>query len=388
MTKVCVFCEKWGSGGIESFLLSVMEHLDRSRTELILVTAKIESPLYLPRLRELGVGVTELSGDVRALRQNHRKFRALLAELRFDAVHINTYHALSWLYARDAQKAGVPVIIAHSHNTRLRPGPGRGAKTLLHRACRGAFARCATDLWACSRAAAEFMFPAETVRSGRVRFVPNGIDLRRFAPDSPAGEALRRECAPAGETVFCHVGRLCPQKNQSFLLDVFSEICKRENDAVLLLAGDGEDESALRQKAETLGIAGQVRFLGAEKAVERVYQASDVFLFPSRFEGLGIALLEAQAAGLPAVCSDQVPPEACVTDRVFRLPLEAGPAAWAERALACRDLLRRSGAAELAARGFSAEAVAAGIQRAYSGQSLPGGDFSPFDRTEVRSWDI
>ena len=154
------------------------------------------------------------------------------------------------------------------------------------------------------------------------------------------------------------------------MLDVFGVMVGKRPDSRLLLVGEGEDEAALRQKAEALGITGQVIFYGPSEQVETLLWAMDAFVFPSLFEGLGIAGIEAQAAGLPVVCSDRVPAEARVLERVHVMPLEAGIEAWADAALALEKTPRTGEEAEqVRAAGFDIAAVASQIETFYRGES-------------------
>ena len=146
--------------------------------------------------------------------------------------------------------------------------------------------------------------------------------MDRFQFDSAVRKNARHELSLDGKYVLGHVGRLCYQKNQEFLLDVFARVVKQRPDTILLLVGEGEDRPILEEKAQRLGVADKVCFYGFCADVSKLYQAMDIFVFPSRFEGLGIAAVEAQAVGLPVVCSMDVPNEARITDHVTALKLE------------------------------------------------------------------
>jgi glycosyltransferase involved in cell wall biosynthesis len=129
------------------------------------------------------------------------------------------------------------------------------------------------------------------------------------------------------------------QKNHSFIVDVFYELCQRENNAWLLLVGDGPLAEEVLAKAEQLKLDERVILAGVRDDVpELMVHAMDVFLFPSRFEGLGLVLLEAQAAGLPCVVADTVPAEARLVDGlIHQVPLTASPSRWADSVLAARE---------------------------------------------------
>lgn len=360
--RVCCFCEQWESGGIESFLNNMLIRMDLSRLEVDIVAARLGESVFTGPLKACGVRFYELSGQPNETVRNHRAFRRLLEERRYDVVHLHVFQGLSLAYARLAKKAGVPVRIAHSHNTDLRQSPARWLKLCLHAWGRRRYAGDCTDLWACSGAAARFLFAER-----EYRFIPNGIETGRFRFDPAVRARVRAELGMEDAFVVGNVGRLSTQKNQMFLLEVFRELLALAPGSRLLLVGEGEALPALKERAERLQIADHVIFYGLSDQVEQLLWAMDVFAFPSLFEGFGIVAIEAQAAGLPVLCSDKVPPEAMVTEQAVQLNLSAGPRAWAEAALNWAAADRGPGAEAVAAAGFDAWTVADSIKNAWMG---------------------
>lgn len=371
MKKVCIYCQTWESGGIEAFLNNVLQHMDLSDIQVDIVADRLKGSIFTDGLKALGVTFRELSGSSRALARNYRRFSKLLDEQRYDVVHLNIFHGVSLYYAHLAKRAGVPVRIAHSHGSALRKSVTRPIKYALHYAARALFTGSATDLWACSGPAAEFLFSKRRLRERPYRFIPNGIDTAKFQFRADAREHIRKELGLCNQFVVGSVGRLCSEKNQGFLLDVFAEIVRKRPDSRLLLVGGGEEEAALRQRAEALGITGQVIFYGLSDQVETLLWAMDVFVFPSLFEGLPVAGIEAQAAGLPVVCSDSIPGQAWVLKRVHVLPLDIGAKAWADAVLALAlEKTPRTGeeAARVRAAGFDIADAAPRIEAFYRGE--------------------
>ena len=338
-------------------------HMDRRGLEIDLVAARLGRSVFAKPLEELGVHFYQLSGSTRKVAENRRLFRRLLEERRYDVVHLNAYQALSLQYLELARLSGVPVRIAHSHNTALRKSLTRPLKLALHRWARKKYAGEATRRWACSAQAARFLFG-----DAEWTFVPNGIDVERFRFDPEGREEARRELGLENKLVIGNVGRLCYQKNQSFALDVFQLLHRQQPESLLLLVGEGEDRKALEEKAKSLGVDDSVIFYGTTDRVERLYWAMDVFAFPSLFEGLGIVAIEAQAAGLPVLCSEHIPEEAPITAWATRRELTAGAKSWAEALLAARSPEDRQTAAEAVIEaGFGVEAVAERVREAWMG---------------------
>ena len=161
----------------------------------------------------------------------------------------------------------------------------------------------------------------------------NAIDSQNFIANANTRKEIRKELGLEDKFVVGHVGRLHPQKNHDFLIDVFAEIKKKKPDAELILVGTGPLEEKVRSKVADMGLTESVQFLGNRKDMNRIYQAMDVFVFPSLFEGLGIVAIEAQAAGVPIVCSEGLPPETDITPIYRKLLLSDGAEEWANAAL-------------------------------------------------------
>lgn len=362
--KVCCFCQTWESGGIEAFLCQIIEHMDLSQMQVDLVVCAMRESIFTRPMQELGVRFHQLSGSTRDVSGNHRRFRELIRREQYDVIHFNLFESLSLSFVRLAREEGVPCRIVHSHNTALRKSKTRWMKMILHRMGRSRYSMDATRLWACSGEAARFLFTPQAMERLPYRFIPNGIELERFACSPQMRSQMREQLHMEDAFVVGHIGRLCQQKNQMFLLEVLAALLEREPKAVLLLVGEGEDRKALEERAQQLGVAEYVIFYGTTPHPEQLMCAMDVFAFPSLFEGLGIVAIEAQANGLPLVCSQHVPQEAFVTPTAEQLTLEAGAKAWATKLLERRDqrgdyldCLRKAG--------FAVEDVAHLVQQTY-----------------------
>lgn len=329
--RICCFCEKWESGGIESFIFNVLTHMDMTGLEVDIVASCIEDSVFTERLEKIGVHFRQLSGNQKNVIRNWKMFKDILSERRYDVVHLNIFQGLSLRYAKLAEQFNVPVRIAHSHNTDLRSSLTKQLKLIIHSASKKLWSKYSTCNWACSEAAALFMFENDSAAGVNYTFIPNGIDTCRFKFSDSRRCEVRKKLGFTDEYVIGNVGRLCEQKNQMFLLDVFGAFHEKNSSSCLILVGEGELLEDLRKKADDMGIADSVYFYGVSEHVEQLLCAMDVFVFPSVFEGLGIVAVEAQASGLPAVCSENVPDEACVTDRFIRLRLTDGADMWAER---------------------------------------------------------
>ena len=184
-----------------------------------------------------------------------------------------------------------------------------------------------------STEAAEYVFGKDCIEKGKAQLLHNGIDLSIYRYSAEDRQNIRKEFnVPENAFVIGHVGRFQAQKNHLFLLEIFSHVCKRTENALLLLVGKGELEENIREKATALGILDRIIFTGVRSDVPALLSAMDVFVFPSLYEGMPNAAIEAQAAGLPCIISDTLTKEANVTGLVTYLPLE-NPEAWGKQAI-------------------------------------------------------
>ena len=324
--RVCYFLDSFESGGIESFLTELILHLPKSINADI-VAKRIGKSIFSERLADCGVRFFELSGKSHS-QKNPRRFARLLQEEKYDAVHLNIFNAFDLRYAKIAKREGVSIRIAHAHGAGLRKSATLHFKMLIHRLSALFLLKYATVTLACSPVAARFVFRKEA--DG---YIKNGIDTGRFAYSEEKRQKIRNRLSLDGKVVIGHVGRLSSEKNQSFLLEITREFRSICSECVLLLAGDGEDRDRLYELSERLGIGKSVIFYGNASEVEELYSAMDIFIFPSLFEGFGIAALEAQCSGLPVICSEGVPSEAIICENALRMPLSDGAKKWAEAAL-------------------------------------------------------
>ena len=314
-------------GGYESLIMNLYRCIDRDAVQFDFVSSF--PGVYESEIESLGGVIHHIPFITQKgpFVYTHALDRVLAERPRYPIVHSHM-DKFSGLVMRQAKKAGIPVRIAHSHNTRNEGG-------LAFQVVKDHYGRMvlpnATHLFACSRAAADWMFgPA----ANRAHILLNGIDPARFTVNEMARASVREEFGLADDClVFGHVGRFTPQKNHDRILDIFSVLHRSAPNSALLLAGTGPLLDQMRQKAARLGLAGCVHFLGSREDIPRLLQGMDGFLFPSLHEGLPVTLIEAQAAGLPVAAASTITSEVCVTPLVKQLTLESSDEIWAKTAL-------------------------------------------------------
>ena len=334
MVKILVFGMTENPGGVESFLMNYYRRMDRSRFQLDFLCNSFEPVAFEDEILAMGGHTFHFTSrrknPVRFHRELSAFFRAHARE--YQAIWVNVNSLANIDYLKYAKKYGIPKRIIHSHNAQNMDTRLRG---LLHERNRGKVGKYATDFWACSRYAAKWFY-AGPGGKGPLRhpavIIRNAIDVEKIQAGIVSRDALRKSLGWEDNYILICVGRLHFQKNQKFAIDTFAELLPRMPDARLLLIGQGEDEEMLRAHAKELELGETVHFAGVVEDVPAWLGAADFFLFPSVFEGLGIAGLEGQAAGLPTLASAHViPGDIQVTDLLKFYPLERGAAKWADR---------------------------------------------------------
>lgn len=321
-------------GGYESLVMNLYRCIDREKLQFDFISSF--PGVYEEEIRALGGKIHRIpfitqKGPFVYTRELDRVLRE---HPEYTIVHSHMDKFSGLVMAR-AKKAGVPVRIAHSHNTQNEGG-------LAFQLVKDHYGRMvlpnATHLFACSEAAAQWMFGSKACDA---HILKNGVDPEKFSQTLSQRSAARAELELREDAlVFGHVGRFTEQKNHRYLLDIFAAIHAMQPGAVLLLIGTGPLLEEMQKKAADLGLGDAVRFLGAREDIPRLLAAMDGFLFPSLHEGLPVTLVEAQASGLPVVASKAITPEVCVTDLVKQLDLADSPEVWAKAAVSFAGSVR------------------------------------------------
>ena len=290
-------------GGAETLIMNLYRNLDRSKVQFDFLTCK--EGVFDEEIVELGGKVHRIPYITDVGHMGYMKALDIffISHQEYKIVHSHM-DKMSGFVLRSAKKAGVPIRIAHSHNT----SSEGGVAAKMYKWYAGKFiSPNATHLLACSEVAAKWLFADKATVA---KIVQNGIECDRFAFSPEMRKQVREELQLHEDTfVVGHVGRFAHQKNHSFLIDVFAQFITFKPNAILLLAGDGPLRLHIEKKVAELNLERSVRFLGIRSDINRMLQAFDVFVFPSLHEGLPVTLIEAQGAGLPCMISDVITQE-------------------------------------------------------------------------------
>ncbi len=316
---------KMVNGGVDAVIMNYYRNIDRSKVQFDFIVDSDSKFIPRDEIESLG-GRIYIVPPYQKLGKYIPALIKLFKQNKYQIVHSNI-NTLSVFPLFAAKKAGVPIRIAHSHSTAAK---GETKKNILKYILRPFSKVFATHYVACSEYAGEWLFGKKAMESGKVTIFNNAIDLNKFKFDENVRNEVRKELGIEDKFVIGHVGRLCFQKNQEFLIDIFEEVHRRDPNSVLLLIGDGEDREKIENRIKDIH---GVFLLGNRNDVDRMYQAMDVFIFPSKYEGLGNVVVEAQVCGVPVIVSDNVPEVVRISDGVVFLSLSADIKIWAEKAL-------------------------------------------------------
>lgn len=355
------------AAGIESFIMNVYRHIDREKVQFDFMVMRDEEEFYDQEIKALG-GVKH---TIQAHAKNIfvkviKESRALYQFLKkhpYDIVQVHYTTPLRAFYLLAAKKAGVKVRIYHSHSAEV---SGKHlTKRIVYQCLRNKIKKWATDYFACSKVAAEWMFPKSLLDSGAAKVIYNGINIERFRYNEASRAEIRRAYGLDNRFVMIHTGRFLEQKNHAFILKVFEEVKKQCADAKLLLLGTGDLFEEIKKKAEDARLTEDVIFMGVRSDVERYLSAADCYIMPSLYEGLPVAAVEAECAGLPCVFSTNITQEAALTDRVTFLDLDQPIGDWSEAVLKCRHMPKTDCSSDIRAHGYDIQSVADELQRFY-----------------------
>lgn len=234
-----------------------------------------------------------------------------------DVIHIHGNSGTMVIETLLARLYGVPKILVHCHNTRCN-------HPVINRFLTPIMKLLATDLLACSAASGSWLY-----HNSKHLVLNNAIDLQRFAYNETIRQEVREEFGIGNEFVVGHIGAFYEAKNQPYLVEVFFEFHRQHPNSKLMLVSDGPDFDAVVEQVNQLQLQDAVIFTGRRADADRLYQAMDVFVMPSRWEGLPLVLLEAQASGLPVIASDRITRDVQCTPNVWFMSIEESPSVWA-----------------------------------------------------------
>lgn len=311
-------------GGSQALVMNLYRNIDRQRIQFDFVLDHPERDDYVAEVKALGGRIFTMPsfhGNVPEIRRAWDEFFTQYPEYRVLHSHVRSYASI---YLPIAEKHGVKTII-HSHST----SNGSGLSSLVKAALQYPLRYQADVLMSCTREAGIWLYGKKACQGDRFFLLPNAVDVNKFRYHESTRREYRQSMGLDGKLVIGHVGRFHEAKNHDFLLESVAALQAFRPDAVLLLVGDGELRTEIERKIEELGLRGRVILTGNRGDVSELMQAMDLLAFPSKWEGLPVTIVEAQAAGLPCLISDRITHDVDLSSLVRRLPIDS-PERWAE----------------------------------------------------------
>lgn len=369
--RVASVIGRYIGGGVEAVTINYYRNIDKNKVQLDFICDEDSTNIPYEEIEKMGGKVIIIPSYSKPFKY-HKALKRVLKEGNYKIIHsnINTLSVFS-LFA--AKCAGVPVRIAHSHSTTNKK---EKKKNLMKQILRPFSKVFATDYMCCSELAGRWLFGNKEYDKGNIYLLNNAIDLDKFKYNESLRKKKRKELGIKDDTlVIGHIGRFVAQKNHDFLIDIFNEIHKKNNNSILLLAGQGPLMEDIKNKVKDLNLEDSVKFLGQRNDANELYQAFDVFLLPSLYEGLPVVGVEAQAAGLLCYLSDDMTKETKVLDITKFMSLNNTPEEWADNILDdVKKYKRIDTSKEMTAKNFNIKEEAKKLEKYYLNLYNNGGE--------------
>lgn len=354
------------NNGVYRYIFNHMCYMDRQKYQFAFLTRGADKLKRTQEYQEYRFPIHMLHYTQRDGEEGLRKEIVNILEEGYDAIHLHTSSWRGFLIEQIAMKAGTGQVIVHSHSTGIDvvDDAERDKQIEEHRRYRSQFSmEYATDLCACSGLAADWLF-GSGIPKNQIRILPNAIDVKKYHFQPSKRQMFRASLNLENRIVVGNMGRYSYQKNQMFLLRAFAKAHVRNKFLFLLCLGEGILLNDMKKLIQELNIEDSVLCMKWQEHAEDYLQAMDMFCLPSRFEGLPISVIEAQAAGVKCLVSDRVTEEVKITDLVTFLPLEEEY--WVEEMTKCQiDVYRDRRDEEIAIAGYDIRIAAERLGKLY-----------------------
>jgi glycosyltransferase EpsF len=348
-------------GGAEATIMNYYRNIDRSRIQFDFLVTSYEKCYYDDEAISLGARIFRRPMRTRKPISNMLAFiRLLRRHKEIKIIHIHHYLpmaalidvVLAWL-------CGVPVRIVHSHLVLKR-------MSVMQKICRPILRLFTTHIVSCSIEAGISMFGIKPAEENKIFLYYNARDITKFIYDPIVRNAMRKSLGIDDSFMIINIGRLEPQKNHLYLLEIFAELIKYYQNVLLFIVGDGYLKETIEAKISSLRLYGKVHLLGLRNDIHDLLQAADLFVLPSLTEGLPGVVIEAQIAGLPCLLADTITPECKLTDLITFIPINTGTTVWIDKILHSKNNSTRGNMSEkIIAAGYNIKEAAKKLENFY-----------------------
>lgn len=338
MKKVLVgYISEGKADGINSYIRNFCNSLVDKEVQIDFLTR--DDDLKLDSLEIKGNNIYKVSRNRNPIKQLF-EMKKIISENKYDVAYFNVSESFNCIGILAAKIFNVKKVVVHSHSSGVEKSSK--IKTLIFRMvntlCKSVLVACADVKLACSKKAAEWLYTKDIANKDKYDIIFNVVDYKKFQYNEEVRNRIRDEYKLGDKFIVGHVGRFCYPKNHGYLMDTFKKISEKKENAVLVCAGDGPDYDSVKEYAKELGISNKVIFLGAINNVHEWVQAFDVFMLPSRFEGLPIVAVEAQFSGVPCMFSANIDNNVVIGERTKLIPVgEEDIEQWVTKTLECTE---------------------------------------------------
>ncbi len=360
--KVIHYIPGFNTGGIESRLVDWYKNIDRNKIEFIVIKNNdIESEKLIEFLSIGGRYYNLPHFDLKNYKKYKRKLKEIIIKEKADVIHVHDVSS-GFFPLYFAKKYGIKKRILHSRTTGYLP---KEPNVLIKKILKKLSVNFATDYFACSVEAGIWGFGKKY--KSKVRVIKNGIDLPKFQFNESVRNKIRREFNLDNQIVIGTVSRLSSQKNLLFLIKVFNDVYKKNNNYRLMIVGEGPSRVVIQNAIDELNLSEYVLLVGNHNDVYNYYMAFDIFLGTSYYEGFGTTAIEAQATGLQTILSTGFPEAVEVTNFIKRIPLTEKMSVWSNEILQLNLRERTSNdIKKIEEAGYNAKSIGQELQKFYS----------------------
>jgi len=315
-------------GGAENMIMNIYRNIDREKVQFDFLVHTTKKCYFDDEIEKLGgrifciprfnlVNVVQYKKAIDDFFKKHKG--------EFSVVH-GHIGSSACIYLDVAKKYNI-VTISHAHNANFSM---LSLKNVIYRTLNLKTRIVADHFFACSYIAGVCRYGKKIVKQSNFKIIKNAIQLDKYTYSIEKHKKVSEEFGFNNKFVIGHIGRFDKNKNQTFVVKIFSEILKTKPNSVLMLVGDGKMRSKVEKLVDKLDIASNVIMTGVRSDVNELLQGMDCFVFPSISEGLGIVAIEAECFGIPCFINESLPQELYINDNVYGISLKRSPKEWAE----------------------------------------------------------
>lgn len=301
--RVAMIANYLVKNGISNVIMNYCINLDKSKADITIIVGTPVEPYYRELCKKNNIGLIELPSRKKDTVSYYMALFKEFSASKYDIVHVHGNSATITAELLIARLKGIKIRIAHCHNSTC-------DNIKIHKALLPIFNRMYTYGYACSSLAGDWLFGQD-----KYDILPNCFDTKKFLFNAAKREQIRKELCLEGKFVIGTVARFNDQKNHPYLLKIFESVAREREDAYLFLVGGGPNLGEIKKQIAEHPYKDRIIYYGETNRVEDIYNIFDVFVLPTKFEGLGIVFIEAQINGLPVVTSNKVPPEVNIGNR-------------------------------------------------------------------------